>query len=281
MMTNVMRERLGPAGPASTQRSWFALNPRFTSWRDQRVWIIGASSGIGAELARQMLQQGARVAVSGRRQHALESVIRQHPASGMALTMDATRPDDWKETFLRLRSLWGGVDLVVFCAADYKAMRSWELRADVVKSMLDINLGGVYYGLETIVPGLLEQGHGSIALVGSVAGYMGLPKATVYGPTKAALINLAELLYAELHDKGLGVFLINPGFVKTRLTAGNDFHMPALLTTEAAAQAIMKGFSKGVFEIHFPKRFSLSLKLLHWLPQRLRLGILRAVARNA
>jgi short-subunit dehydrogenase len=195
--------------------------------------------------------------------------------------MDVTRPDDWQDAYRRLCALWGGVDLVIFCAADYKAIRSWELRADVVKSMLDVNLGGVYYGLETVIPGLLEQGQGSIALVGSVAGYMGLPKATVYGPTKAALINLAEVLYAELHDKGLGVFLINPGFVKTRLTAGNDFHMPALQTTEAAAHAILKGFSKGLFEIHFPKRFSLSLKLLRWLPQRLRLGVLRAVARNA
>src|SRR5690606_28483385 len=153
-----------------------------------------------------------------------------------------------------------GVDLVIFCAADYKAMRSWELRGDLIKPMIDVNLTGVYYGLEVVVPGLLAQGHGSLALVGSVAGYMGLPKATVYGPTKAALINLAELLYAELHEKGLGVYLISPGFVKTRLTADNDFHMPALLSTEAAAKAIVKGFEKGVFEIHFPKRFSLTLK---------------------
>lgn len=280
-MFQLLRERIETVRHTVIARHWLALNPAFASWKDQRVWIIGASSGIGAELARQLLRQGARVAVSGRRQAALDHVIRTHEASGLALAMDVTEPTQWRDAFRRLRGAWGGVDLVIFCAADYKAMRSWELRGDLIKPMIDVNLTGVYYGLEVVVPGLLAQGHGSLALVGSVAGYMGLPKATVYGPTKAALINLAELLYAELHEKGLGVYLISPGFVKTRLTADNDFHMPALLSTEAAAKAIVKGFEKGVFEIHFPKRFSLTLKLLACLPYRFRLGVLRKVARNA
>jgi NADP-dependent 3-hydroxy acid dehydrogenase YdfG len=228
-----------------------------------------------------MLAQGARVAVSGRRLASLQKVVSSHHATGMAVPMDVTQPSQWRDAFEQLNSTWQGVDLIIFCAADYKPLRPWELKSDQVKYMLDVNLAGIYYGLEVVVPGLLTQGHGSLALVGSVAGYMGLPKATVYGPTKAALINLADVLYSELHDKGLGVYLISPGFVKTRLTEGNDFHMPALLTTEAAARAILKGFSKGVFEIHFPKRFSIMLKALQWLPSRLRLRILRTVARNA
>ena len=280
-MATILREPVASPKKTAVRRPWFALNPCFSNWHNQRIWIVGASSGIGAELARQLLQKGARVAVSGRRRQALENVIRAHESSSLALDMNVTQPDDWRNTLQRVCSAWGGVDLVVFCAADYKPLRSWELRSDLVKPMLDVNLGGIYYGLEAVIPAMLEQGSGSVALVGSVAGYMGLPKATVYGPTKAAVINLAELLYAELHDKGLGVFLINPGFVKTRLTAGNDFHMPALLTTEAAAGSIIKGLARGAFEIHFPKRFSFSLKMLRWLPQRLRLGILRAVARNA
>ena len=109
----------------------------------------------------------------------------------------------------------------------------------------------------------------TIALVGSVAGYGGLPKATVYGPGKAALINFAETLYLDLAPAGVSVFLVNPGFVATPLTAQNDFTMPALMTPEAAAEAMLAGFARGDFEIHFPRRFTMVLKLLRLLPRRL------------
>jgi short-subunit dehydrogenase len=104
--------------------------------------------------------------------------------------------------------------------------------------------------------------------VGSVAGYRGLPQSLAYGPTKAALINLAETLYLDLHGKGIGVSIINPGFVQTPLTAANTFDMPALLTPEQAATAIVAGWARGAFEVHFPKRFTLWLKLLRVLPNR-------------
>jgi short-subunit dehydrogenase len=102
-----------------------------------------------------------------------------------------------------------------------------------------------------------------------VAGYRGLPKSLVYGPTKAALINLAETLYLDLKEKGLDIYVINPGFVKTPMTAGNDFHMPSLITPEVAAEEIIKGFEHGEFEIHFPKRFTRMLKTLRHLPYSL------------
>jgi len=106
---------------------------------------------------------------------------------------------------------------------------------------------------------------GHISLVSSVAGFRGLPKSLAYGPTKAALINLAETLYLDLAPEGLGISVINPGFVETPLTAGNDFHMPALITPEEAAEAILRGWQAGDFEIHFPKRFTLFLKGLRHL----------------
>jgi short-subunit dehydrogenase len=102
-----------------------------------------------------------------------------------------------------------------------------------------------------------------------VAGYVGLPRSLAYGPTKAALINLAQTLYLDLRDKGVAVSIINPGFVETPLTAQNRFHMPALLTPQQAAREIMRGWARGAFEIHFPKRFTLGLKLLALLPWRL------------
>ena len=125
---------------------------------------------------------------------------------------------------------------------------------------------------------MLARGAGHISLVGSVAGYRGLPNSLAYGPTKAALINLAETLYLDLHGRGIGVSLVNPGFVQTPLTAGNDFAMPALLTPQQAATAILKGWARGNFEIHFPKRFTLWLQALRILPNRVFFQLVRRVA---
>ena len=118
---------------------------------------------------------------------------------------------------------------------------------------------------------------GGIAFVSSVAGYRGLPKALAYGPGKAALIHFAECLYLDLVPKGVGVWVINPGFVSTRLTAKNDFAMPSLLTPEQAAQSIIDGFRRGVFEIHFPKRFTCVLKLLAKLPYAFYFPLIRRI----
>ena len=116
---------------------------------------------------------------------------------------------------------------------------------------------------------------GQIGFVASVAGYRGLPKSLIYGPTKAALINFAEALYLDLEPKGIGVRVINPGFVATPLTARNDFAMPALLTPEEAAQQTIAGFASGAFEIHYPKRFTLVLKVLAHLPYRVYFPLIR------
>lgn len=250
-----------------------SMNPRWPDWQGKRVWLIGASSGIGAAVAHDLLQQGARVAVSARRHEALTEVV-DGAAQAIVLPMDATDPHAWKAAHQYLIQQWNGLDLIVFCAAQYDHTRSWELRADKVRGMIDINLNSVFYGLEAVLPALIAQGNGSVALIASVAGFLGLPNATVYGPTKAALINLAELLYAELHPKGLGVYLVNPGFVKTQLTAGNTFPMPAMISTGEAAREILKGIEAGKFEIHFPKRFTRMLKLVTLLPYRLRLAAL-------
>jgi len=108
-----------------------------------------------------------------------------------------------------------------------------------------------------------------------VAGYRGLPKALGYGPSKAALTHLAEVLYLDLHPRGLGVSVVQPGFVATPLTAGNDFHMPALITPEVAAAEILGGWARGEFEIHFPKRFTRWLKLMRLLPYSLFFRLVR------
>jgi short-subunit dehydrogenase len=126
-----------------------------------------------------------------------------------------------------------------------------------------------------IVPTLLAQKAGGIGIVASVAGYIGLPKALIYGASKAALINFTESLYNDLRPKGLGVYLINPGFVDTPLTQKNDFEMPALMKAEDAARVTLAEIAAGRFEIHYPKRFTRMLKLLRVLPYRLQLWLVR------
>ncbi len=126
-----------------------------------------------------------------------------------------------------------------------------------------------------VLPGLLAQGHGAIGIVASVAGYSGLPKALIYGASKAALINFTETLYFDLHPKGLGVYLVMPGFVKTPLTDRNEFAMPNLISADEAASEILAGLRAGDFEIHFPKAFTRKLKFLRLLPYRLYFALVR------
>jgi short-subunit dehydrogenase len=138
-----------------------------------------------------------------------------------------------------------------------------------------VNYGGAVNVLQAVLPAMLARGQGHLSLVASVAGYRGLPNSLAYGPTKAALINLAETLYLDVHTLGLGVSLINPGFVQTPLTAQNNFDMPALLTPAQAAQAILRGWAQGRFELHFPKRFTLWLKALRVLPHRIYFALVK------
>jgi short-subunit dehydrogenase len=249
------------------------LNQPIATWAGQRIWLVGASSGIGAALARQLLEAGARVALSARRADRLREVAADHPQAIVA-AFDILDQQAWGERYRDICAQAGGVDLIVFCAAEYRPERSWDVSADGAARTLAVNLGSVYTGLATVLPDMLARGSGGIAIVASVAGYVGLPNASVYGPTKAALINLAEVLYSDLRPRGLNVYLINPGFVRTPLTDKNDFAMPALLTPQAAAQAICKGLGAGGFEIHFPKRFTLLVKLLRWLPYRWRFAVI-------
>lgn len=249
------------------------LNRPITAWAGRRVWLIGASSGIGAALAEELLRAGATVALSARRADLLHGVAAGH-AQAIVAPFDILDRDAWAERYQHLCERAGGIDLIVFCAAAYHPERSWDVTPDGAAHTLAVNLGSVYTGLATVLPAMLARGSGGIAIIASVAGYVGLPNASVYGPSKAALINLAELLYADLRPRGLDVYLVNPGFVQTPLTAQNTFAMPALQTPQAAATAIRRGLAAGLFEIHFPKRFTLLVKLLRWLPYRWRFAVI-------
>jgi short-subunit dehydrogenase len=242
-----------------------ALNPIITDWQGQRVWLLGASTGIGLALAKDLHARGARVAVSARKAEALQAFAAAHPGS-LALPLDATQEPSVTQAAQHMLQAWGGMDLVMYCAGHYKAQSATAFDLQEMLRHEQINYVGALHMLAATLPTLLKQKSGHISLIASVAGYRGLPKSLAYGPTKAALINLAEALYIDLHDQGLGVSLVCPGFVETPLTAQNEFHMPALITPEQAAKAIVQGWARGAFEMHFPKRFTSWVKALRQLP---------------
>ncbi len=254
------------------------MNKPIRDWTAQRVWIIGASSGIGAALAAALLARGAHVAVSARRAEALQAVVAGH-TEARVLALDLNDDAAFARAADELFKAWGGIDLVVFCAGAYAPMRAWQLDANDIDRLLAINLRAPMAAAARLIPQLLKQGDGALAFVSSVAGYRGLPKAAAYGPTKAALINFAETLYLDLAPRGLSVFLINPGFVATPMTAANDFEMPALISPQQAAKEIIAGFGRGSFEIHFPRRFTYWLKLLRMLPYSIYFALVRRFTR--
>ena len=244
------------------------MNPRIRNWRGARVWVIGASTGIGAETARLLLKKGARVAISARKTDALQQIADNYPQA-LVLTLDVTQHAQVVSARDQLLAQWGGLDLMLIVAGAYNEMRVDSFDMAVVNQLLDVNLRGVFHCIDAMLPILLAQENGGgIGIVSSVAGYSGLPKALVYGPTKAALINLCESLYFDLHPRGHAVYMINPGFVATPATAQNNFVMPGLISAERAAQEIVTGIEKGIFHIHFPKGFTNWLRMARLLPYR-------------
>ena len=241
-----------------------SLNPRLTDWRGRVVWIVGASSGIGRATASALHARGAQVVVTARNGPALLAFVAQHPGS-ISIPADASTPGALRAAAQQIIAARGHIDVAMYCAGHYKAMRAMDFDLGEALQHQQVIYVGALFLLDAVLPHLFAQGKGHLSLVSSVAGYRGLPQSLGYGPTKAALINLAQALYLDLHSRGLGVSVINPGFVRTSLTAQNDFAMPALISPETAADEILKGWAAGRFEIHFPKRFTWWMKALRHL----------------
>jgi NAD(P)-dependent dehydrogenase (short-subunit alcohol dehydrogenase family) len=250
------------------------LNTPLRDWRGKTAWIVGASSGIGLATAQALAALGARVAISARD----ATLLNQHASAmpqGLALPLDVTEATSVRAAFSQLHQRWGTPDFVLACAGHYKAMRATEFDLPELRRHVDVNYLGTLNVLDAALPALLAAGKGHISLVGSVAAYRGMPQALAYGPTKAALNNLAEVLYLDLQPRGLGVSIVNPGFVRTPLTANNPFHMPALITPEEAAQAMLEGWAAGRFEINFPRRFTWGIKALRYVSDGLYFAAVR------
>ena len=242
----------------------------------KRVWIIGASSGIGEACAQALIKAGAKVALSSRRVERLNPLgALGNPEQSLVLPLDVTNDAQLNNSYQSILRTWGGIDLLLFVSGVYVPLRADNFDIDAAEKTIDANLLGPMRAVALVLPEMLKAHSGHIAIVGSVAGYSGLPKALAYGPSKAAIINFCETLYYDLLPQGVSVHMISPGFVATEATAQNDFEMPALISAQEAATEILSGIEKGEFDIHFPKRFSGFLKFLRILPYPVYFWIVR------
>lgn len=240
-----------------------------TLWRS--VWITGGGSGIGLEVAKQLVAQGVEVTISGRHAEKLEQackvITNATGSDGIHYLMcDVTDQHSVDDCWSQLLDQQGVPDLVLLNAGDHQPLGVDDFDPAVFERLMKVNFHGIIHCLAKVIPVFCNQGKGHIAVVASVAGYQGLPTASAYGASKAAVINATEALYPELFLKGVKLSLINPGFVRTPLTDKNSFEMPFLINSDEAASYIISGLKKNRFEIAFPTRFVMLLKLLKRLP---------------
>ena len=247
-----------------------------TTHKSKHIWIIGASSGIGESLARELSSQGANLILSARRKDKLEALNKELGGEHQVLPADAGDATGLLKAAKKIKKL----DSVIFIAAIYTPHTKTPKDLEFVHNALTVNLGGAFNTVHAALPFFEKQGSGQIVLCGSVAGYRGLPYGQPYCATKAAIINYAESLKIELEDKNIDVKIISPGFVRTPLTDKNDFEMPMIIEPDEAAKALSKGLLSGSFEIHFPKKFTTIMKVIDILPRWLYFPLSRLMKRK-
>jgi len=241
------------------------------SLKNKHVWLVGASTGIGRQLARELATRGASLTLSARSVDKLESLAQEIGGAVRVLPLDVRDPAAIGSAASSLPDLDG----VVYLAAAYNPDKGKERTPPkMVEQVVSVNLTGAIYLAQAVRDRLCKRAESFLALYASVAGYRGLPHGQPYSATKAGLISYAESLRVELEGK-VDVKVINSGFVDTRITRQNDFPMPMLMQPAEAARRIADGLERGGFEICFPKRFAYLVKLLRLMPYWLFLRISR------
>jgi short-subunit dehydrogenase len=230
-----------------------------------RVWVTGASSGIGAALAQELADRGASVAISARNVEKLREVSRDRM---LVVPVDVTDREATVEAGGIVRAALGGLDAAVLNAGTWSRFHPENWDSEAFADQLQTNLMGTVHALEAVVPSMLAAGHGRIVGTASVAGYRGIPGAEAYGATKAALLNLFESLRGSLGPRGVVVQTVAPGFVKTPMTDRNTFPMPFMVSPEDAARAIVDGMAKDKAEIVFPLPMMVLMKAARLVPVR-------------
>jgi short-subunit dehydrogenase len=251
-----------------------------------RVWLTGASSGIGEALVAPLVRRGARVAVTARRTDLLTAIAAKHAggrASVLAVPADVTNRAAVAAAAKEVESEWGGIDLAIFNAggsigSPQSATRNPPFAADDYTETMALNYSSVVYGIEAVLPGMLARGNGHLAAVASLAGYRPSTVAVPYSASKAAVIHLMEGLRLDVESRGITVTVVNPGFVRTPLTARNTFKMPFLVEVDDAAERIVRGLEHRKNEILFPAPLAWTVKLLRILPNGLYARLIKRAA---
>ena len=238
------------------------------SENQKKIWITGASSGIGKAVAEKFAAEGWKVAVSARRKELLQDMAKDQNISSFPL--DVTDRSQINSVFQNILKEFGNIDICLFSSGTYEPKDEQNIDPDKIKNVINVNFLGVIDCVKTVEEYFKNKKTGHISIVSSIAGYRGLPNSSGYGPSKAALTNFCESIYFDFKKFGVRVSVISPGFIKTPLTDKNEFPMPFLKTPEYAAEKIFDGLIKSSsFEIHFPKGLTLTLKFLRILPYRL------------
>lgn len=244
----------------------------------QRIWLVGASSGIGAALAEELQRRGAIVAISARRAEQLEEV-----SGGRMVTvpLDVTDRRACWAAAERVRTAIGGIDTVIWCAGYWHTYTATDWQADEFVTHVEVNLLGLNNVIAATLPQMVSRRSGHLVGIASVAGYRGLSGGEAYAATKAAQINLLESMRASLSTKDVRVTTVCPGFVRTDMTETNSFPMPFIIEPEEAATEIADGLEGGKVEIVFPRRMAVTMKVARVLPVRLWAAITARVARSS
>ena len=245
----------------------------------KKIWITGASSGIGKALALKFAQEGWQVAASARRESLLNEISELNKNIS-PFPLDVTDKEKCKEVFEEIKNKYQNLDICFFSTGTWDPKKEKNIDIEQMESVMKINFFGTLNCIKTVENYFKDKKSGHISIVSSVAGYRGLPNSTGYGASKAALINLAESLYFDFGRHNVRISLVSPGFIKTPMTDKNQFRMPFLKTPEFAADKIYNGLVNGSsFEIDFPKELTLILKLLKILPKRLYLYLIKKLTK--
>lgn len=231
-------------------------------WAGKRYWLVGASEGLGRALAHAMSRAGVSLVLSARSRERLEELAAELPGKAEALPMDIADDASVAEAAEAL----GEVDGIVLIAAVYWPMKAGEWDAGRAVAMADINFTGTFRALGAVMPGFNARGQGHVVIIGSLAGFRGLPGAVGYGASKAGVMSLAETMYCDLRGSGIDVQVVNPGYIKTRTTDLNDFRMPFIMEPEEAARRVFDHMNSGRFKTSFPLLFSLVFRIAQFLP---------------
>ncbi len=234
-------------------------------FKSKRYWLVGASEGLGRALALKLSQAGAEVILSARSTERLDALAAELPGPAQVVAMDIADRDSVAAAWGQL----GQIDGMVFLAGVYWPQSAKAWNGPEVEAMFDVNLTGAARVLAHVVPDFVARDQGHIVLTGSLSGFRGLPGAIGYAASKAGLYSLAESLDGDLKDTSVDVQLVNPGFIRTRLTDKNDFTMPFIMDPEPAAQIFFDHMQRGGFARHFPTLFSLVFRLSAFMPHAL------------